>query len=299
MNWSEVSETVTTVLTFPLFEVSGTPVSVTTLATVVLIVAFTFWGSRAGQTGVERAFRLRGLEHHAAGIAIGGLLRYALLVGGLAVAAQTLGIRLGALFTAGAIFAVGLGFAMKEVAENFVSGVILLSEGSIRPGDIIQVQQGVARVKSIGIRTTLVITRDGEELIMPNSLLCQSTRLNYTLSDKVYRVRVTVGVVYSADMALVRKTLVAVGEAMRWRDRTLPVSVLMSDFGSSSVDFEVQVWSRDPWEERTFRSELREAIWWAFKEHDITIAFPQLDVHFDAPVTGGLQSLHAVADRSA
>jgi len=90
-----------------------------------------------------------------------------------------------------------------------------------------------------------------------------------------------VGVVYSSDMAMVKETLERVATAMPWRNKTRDPVVLMVEFGDSAVIFEVSVWIDDPWVLRRSRSDLNEAIWWAFKEKGIIIAFPQLDVHLD------------------
>jgi small-conductance mechanosensitive channel len=211
------------------------------------------------------------------------------------MALQTAGVRLGALFAAGAVFAVGLGFAMQNLAQNFVSGVILLLERSIKPGDILEVEGQVVRVRETGIRSTLVRTRDEEEMIVPNATLVQATVKNYTLRDALYRLRVVVGVTYGADLALVRKTLEKVGDRLEWSVQGHPCQILLLEFGNSSVDFEVAVWTEDPWLARVNGSRLREAIWWAFKEQGITIAFPQVDVHFDPPVNDSLRGLAEAA----
>src|SRR4030095_8726722 len=102
------------------------------------------------------------------------------IVVGLTLALHLAGIKLGAVFAAGAVFAVGLGFAMQNIAQNFVSGVILLVERSIEPGDVIEVNTQVVRVHQMGIRATLVRTLDDEDMIVPNSILVQTTVKNYT-----------------------------------------------------------------------------------------------------------------------
>jgi small-conductance mechanosensitive channel len=141
------------------------------------------------------------------------------------------------------------------------------------------------------MRATHARTLDDEEIIVPNSVIAQSTVTNYTMRDSFYRLRCPVGVTYGSDMALVRRTLEGVARTTEWRSPTKEPVVLMTDFGSSSVDWEVSVWIDDPWQFRRRRSALNEAIWWALQEAGITIAFPQLDVHFDPPVVRGLQAL--------
>lgn len=283
------------VLNARLFDVAGTPVSVATLLTGVLIMVVTVVGSRLAQRAIRRTLRMRGVEDEGTIGAVSRLLHYLVLTVGFGIAIQTVGIDLSALFAAGAIFAVGLGFAMQSIAQNFVSGVILLAERSIKPGDILAVQDEVVRVLEMGIRATIVQTRDGEDLIVPNSVLIQSAVKNYTLKESAYRVRVGVGVTYGSNLALVRETLEAVARRIddEWAVETRQPQVLMTGFGDNSVNFEVAIWMTNPWESRRAQSELHEAIWWAFQEKQIVIAFPQLDVHFDPPVHESFSSLGA------
>jgi small-conductance mechanosensitive channel len=216
------------------------------------------------------------------------------MITGILVAVEVVGIDLRALFAAGAVFAVGIGFAMQNIVQNFVSGLILLVERSIKPGDILRVDGQIVQVQAMGIRATIVRTRDEEEMIVPNSSLVQSTVTNFTMRDSLVRLRVTVGVSYGSDMAKVRGILEEVGDRLAWRSSETP-RVFLAAFGSSSVDFELAVWSNDPWMSRVHMSEMREAIWFAFLEQDVTISFPQVDVHFDPPVAEGLAAMARAA----
>jgi potassium efflux system protein len=278
-----------------LFTIGDVKVTVSTLLTALAIVVAAQVVSMVLQVAIRRALRGKGLgAEGSVGVAT-RLLHYTILLSGVAMALQTAGVKLGALFAAGAVFAVGLGFAMQNLAQNFVSGVILLVERTIKPGDILEVEGLVVRVRQMSIRATLVRTRDEEELIVPNSTLVLATVKNYTLRDALYRLRVVVGVTYGSDLALVRRTLEEVGQKLDWKVPGKDCQILLLDFGSSSVDFEVAVWTSDPWLARVHGSWVREAIWWAFKERGITIAFPQVDVHFDAPVTSSLRRLAPAA----
>jgi len=217
------------------------------------------------------------------------------LIVGLSVAFNTLGFKLTAVFAAGGLFAVAIGFAMKNIAENFVSGLIMRIERSIKRGDILKVEGQVLTVKEVGIRFTLAKNRDNEDLLIPNSILMQSMVTNRTLSDDLFRLRAPVGVVYSSDMQQVKETLMTAATGLTWRSDKMDPVVIMRAFGSSSVDFEVSVWLEDPWSIGQYISELNEAIWWSLKEAGIVIAFPQLDVHFDEPVVESLQGLRRAA----
>ena len=203
---------------------------------------------------------------------------------------DTAGIDLTALFAAGALFAVGLGFAMQSIAQNFVAGVILLGERSIKPGDILQVEGKFVKVLEMGIRASVARTRDGEDLVIPNAVLIQTTVTNYTLKDSAYRIRVPVGVTYGSDMKLVKDTLTTVADKVSktWAVAGHDPLVVMTEFGNHAVNWEVRIWMNDPWKALPATSALYEDIWWAFLEKEIVIAFPQLDVHFDPPVVESL-----------
>ena len=279
------------ILRFELANLRGVPVTVGTLATAIGIVAAGWIISAT----VQRAAR-RTLEKRDAGDNknLHGVLRlshYAVMLVAGGVALETLGINLTTLFAAGAIFAIGLGFAMQNVVQNFVSGVILLIERTIRPGDIIELDGVLVRVKELGMRSTLVRSRFDEEMIVPNSMLVISTIKNYTLHDPLYRVRTTVGVAYSSDLKAVFAALESTAITFSARVEGHDPVILLTGFGTSSVDFEVSVWTNDPWSERKLLSALNTAIWWALKEAGVTISFPQQDIHLDREVVDALRGL--------
>jgi small-conductance mechanosensitive channel len=192
---------------------------------------------------------------------------------------------------AGAVLAVGIGIAMQKVAENFVSGIILFAERSIREGDIVEFEGRVAKVQHMGIRATIAVTLDDEEIIVPNSILAQSPVKNLTLTDAVYRLRVKVGVSYNSDIERANEVLAAAAASVSWRDPSRAPTVLLIEFRSSSIDFEVSVWTRDVWGLRRGQSELRRAVWHALRQAGIAIPFPQLDIHFPL-MTQGTEVAH-------
>lgn len=273
-----------------LFTIAGKPISIVTVCAAVAILIATLWISRLLRAAVKRAMTRRGVRAGTAA-ALARLLHYTVLTVGLGIALQTVGVELSALFAAGAIFAVAIGFAMQNIAQNFVSGVILLVERSIKPGDVLGVEEQVVRVVAMRIRSTIAQTRDGEDLVIPNSVLVQSTVKNYTLENSSYRVRATVGVLYSSDMTVVERTLQRVADGISWRLEQPDPQVVLTEFGDNAVIWEAAVWMADPWLARPALSKLNRAIWDAFQQEGIVIAFPQLDVHFDPPVAEGLRKL--------
>jgi small-conductance mechanosensitive channel len=277
------------ILDFPLFNLGGTPVTVATVVVFLLIILTSFILSRLIQKALMRALQARKVKDEGTIEVARRLLHYAVLATGLAIGLQTIGINLAALFAAGAFFAIGLGFAMQNIMQNFVSGIILLTERSITPGDVVQVEGRFLRVLKMGIRATIAKSLDEEEIIIPNSTIVQSSVTNLTLGDSLYRLRCSVGVVYGSDMRLVRETLERTASGITWRIADKEPVILLMEFGDSAVVWEVSVWMDEPWRVRKARSELNEAVWWALKEAGITIAFPQLDVHFDPPIEQALR----------
>ncbi len=281
MDWSNVLRDVRDVLKIELLEIAGTSITLATALTAVAIVIFANLFSRLIRKGVERAFLRRGVDDPGTRAVVLKLLHYAVMLIGIASAIQTLGIDLGALFAAGAVFAVGVGFAMQTVTQNFVSGLILMLERAITPGDVLDMDGTMLRVKRMGIRSTVATTLDGEDILLPNSILVQNQVKNLTLDTPDVRVTVTVGVAYDSDLTIVQETLEKI--ACRHQDarsRGAPF-VFLSDFGDSAVIFDLTFWTTDVWSAPRLRSKIRHAVWAAFKEKGIVIAFPQLDVHFD------------------
>lgn len=271
--------------TKPLFTISGTQANLFSILIFLLIIILAFSLSFILQRGLKRALIHHFDKKEGTLAALLRLLHYSIVFIGFGIGLQAIGINLSALFAAGAVFAIAIGFAMQNVAQNFVSGVILLLERTIKPGDILEVEGTVVKVIDMGIRTTVVRTWKEEELIMPNSIFSQTTVKNYTLRDNEFRLGVVVGVTYSSDMEKVIEVLENTARDVPWRLPQPEPRVLLQEFGSSSVDFGVFVNIDDPWKQRIYMSDLRKDIWFAFKKANITIAFPQLDVHLDPPVT--------------
>ncbi len=280
------------VLAFELLRVRDISVTVGALITATAVILVGWLVSAIFQRAARRTLELRGSDNRNVHAAL-RLGHYAIMLIAALIALETLGINLTTLFAAGAIFAIGLGFAMQNIVQNFVSGVILLVERTIRPGDILEIDGGLVRVHQLGLRSTLVRTRFEEEMIVPNSQLVVSTIKNFTLHDSLFRVRASVGVAYSSDLKQVFAVLESAARQFQGRIAEREPVVLLVGFGSSSVDFEVSVWTDDPWNGRILLSRLNDTIWWALKDAGITIAFPQQDVHLDRDVVDALRGIAA------
>jgi len=278
-----MTQTVPSALHDTLFQLGGRPVTPITLVVVTTIVTVAMLVSRTIRFILMRRFRDRSPGERGSMDAVSRLTGYALMGVGVVVALQTAGIDLGAVVAATAVFAVGIGLALQGIALNFVSGIVLLAERSIKVGDILEVNDQVVRVMELGIRSTRVRTLFEEDIILPNNVLVQQPIKNLTLHDSLIRIAVQVGVAYSSDLALVRSTLEAVARSMKFGDPEYEPVVILNEFGPSSVVYEASVWTHDPWASRRQRSEMREALFRAFAAKGIVIAAPQLEVRLVEP----------------
>jgi potassium efflux system protein len=174
---------------------------------------------------------------------------------------------------------VGIGFGLQNVVNNFVSGLILMFERPIEPGDIVDVDTLQGRVVEIGLRATRIKTWEGAEVVVPNGTLLSGNLINWTLSDSTRRVEVTVGVAYGTDVRRVLEILlrVAVGQKDAMKDPA-PV-VLFTGFGDSSLNFVMRFWTRDADTAPIARSDAGVAIAEALAAEGIEIPFPQRDLH--------------------
>jgi small-conductance mechanosensitive channel len=280
MSWVDVLEAIRGVLDIRLFVIGETPVTVSSVVTFFAIIIIAVWLSRVVQRLVGRGMERGGLSVRSTVALVQRAIHYLLLLVGVAVALQVIGISLTTVFAAGAVVAVGVGFALQNILQNFVSGIILLAERSIKETDVLEVENRTIQVERVGVRATVARTRDNERIIIPNSILVQSIVANYTLEDSFYRVRTSVGVSYGSDMHKVRDVLEKTAARVDDRVAAREPVILLTEFGDSSVVWELSIWTSDPWRAPRLRSALNEAVWWALKDAGVTIAYPQLDVHF-------------------
>jgi small-conductance mechanosensitive channel len=274
------------------FTVGDTPITLIRVFAAVVVLAAAWVFSSVLRSGLTRGMRARGVTSEGTLAATNRLMHYAVVIVGIGLALKALGVDISTLFAAGAVFALGLSFAMQNIAQNFVSGVILLLERSIKPGDVLEVEGRIVKVREMGIRATYAKTLDDEIIIVPNSTIVQSTVKSFTLRDTQYRLRTKIGVSYDSDMAVVRHTLESTAAAFQARVQSQEPLVILLEIAESAVVWEVSVWIDDPWRMRRMRSALHEAIWAAFRAEGITIAYSQVDVHLDAKTLEAL-SKHA------
>ena len=217
-------------------------------------------------------------------VLIGKMIKIVFVAVAILVAINSVGIDLTALAVFSGAVGVGLGFGLQKVVSNFVSGIILLLDRSVKPGDTIAVDGYYGRIDSLGARYASVITRDGVEHLIPNEEFITTRVENWSFSNELVRLRKTVGVHYKSD---IHKAIELCLDAAANTDRILKdpkPACLLSNFGDSSVDLEIRFWIRDPMNGRAnVTSDLLLGIWDRFAENRIEIPYPQRDLHLRSP----------------
>ena len=208
--------------------------------------------------------------------AIQALTFYLLLIGFALAALRIANVPLTVFTVLGGALAIGVGFGSQNVMNNFISGLIILTEQPIRVGDLIQVESFIGIVKKIGARSTLVRTGNNIDIVVPNSAFLEKNVINWTRSNSQVRLNIKVGVDYNSDLELVTESLIA---AVNESNKVLPTPkpfVWLTDFGDFSLNFEVHFWVnvRSSSDRSSIESEVRYAIYRIFKEKQITISFP-------------------------
>lgn len=262
----------------PLVVLSGTSVTTLTLITAILIVVASKIIAAIIARSIDRLLEARGLDRGLR-FATNKILRYTILIIGVFVAVGTLGIDTSAIMASGAVLLVGIGFGLQRLADNFISGLLVLIERPIKKGDFIDAGGVLGTVEDIGLRATRVISRDGVTVFLPNSQLMSSTVINYTEPTSERRFQVDFGVAYSSDLELVKKVALEVAAAEPRVLASPTPEVRCSAFGESSIDLALLVWISDAKDDLIVGSALRFALDRAFRAHGIEIPFPQRDVH--------------------
>jgi small-conductance mechanosensitive channel len=189
------------------------------------------------------------------------------------------GIDISVLLTASAAIFIGLGFALQQLFQDLIAGVLIILDQSLKVGDIIEIDGKVGKVQKISLRSTRAYTRNQRVMIIPNHMFMSDLLFNWTQNDSVIRDNVGVGVAYGSDTELVKKIMIEATESMSDIIQTREPVVFFENFGDSSLDFAVYFYVSDAFTIPRIKSDLRFEIDRKFRENNITIPFPQRDLH--------------------
>lgn len=197
----------------------------------------------------------------------------------LLITFHAIGVNVTAVFAASAALLIGVGLALQTLFQDIIAGVLILVDQTIHVGDIIEIDGKVGRVEEVKLRTTRAVTLDNKVLIIPHHLYLTNSLYNWTQNGKITRESVVVGVAYGSDLNLVKKLLLQAADSHDLiLKHPLPV-VFFTDFGDSALQFRLVFTINDSFQAGIPKSDLRFEIDRLFREHNITIPFPQRDVH--------------------
>ena len=248
------------------------------LAVGALMVLAT-WLSKAIEQALARS------EYISSGIKLGlaKTSKFALYTLAVLLSLKTAGIDLGALAVFSGALGVGLGFGLQRIASNFISGFILIFDRSIRPGDVISINEKFGWVQELRARYIVVRDRDGVETLIPNENLITTEVINWSYSDQQVRLKLPVQISYDDDPEAALELLLKAAEVSERVLPEPPPAARLMGFGDSGIDLELRVWIRDPQQGvANVQSDINLAIWKAFKAAGITIPYPQQDLYVKA-----------------
>lgn len=268
------------ILNYNLFSLGNAKITPLSILYILLLVAgLIYLSSKLKKLLINRLLARTRLDIGAQQ-AIGTITRYVVLFVGLLIIFQTVGIDLTTLNVLAGAVGIGIGFGLQNVANNFISGLILLIERPIKVGDRVEIGDVNGVVASIGARSTTIKTNDNIAIIVPNSKFIAENVINWTFGGDIIRFKLPVGVGYGSDLDLVTEVLEKIAVENEYVAEKPPPTVRLIELGSDSLNFELRVWSRKELHRPGFlRSSINYEIVKRFRENGIEIPFPQRDVY--------------------
>lgn len=267
-------------LQITLFKIQDTPVTFLSLIIFILfLVGFSYLASFVKKV-LNKKVLPRFIKDSGLRYTLARMSQYAVVIIGVFVSFQFLGIDLTGLAVIFGFLSVGIGFGLQNVTSNFISGLIVLFERPISVGDRVEVNNIEGDVQEINIRSTKVKTLDNISIIVPNSQFVSQDVVNYSHGDPTYRLHVNVGVAYGSNLEDVLKALNEVAEESKNVLKNPAHEVQLRNFGDSSWDMKLLVWIPDVKDKYRILNELNQAIVRKFREMNIEIPFPQRDINF-------------------
>ncbi|MGJ8527819.1 mechanosensitive ion channel family protein [Maritalea sp.] len=273
-------------------EMSGFRISLLMIVQGVVLLSFLFWAALAISRMLERQFQTFEDISPTMRVLVGKISRFVLLTMAGIIGLSIIGIDFSALTLVSGAIGLGIGFGLQKVVSNLISGVILLLDKSIKPGDVISVGDTFGWITSLNARYVSVTARDGREYLIPNEDLITQQVENWSFNDTYIRIEINFGVSYNSDPHLVKE--IAVKAALK-HARTIRATgeyqtvCHIVGFGDSSIDFTLRFWIADPTNGTTnIRGDVFLALWDTFKENDIEIPFPHRHLLLDPATSAAL-----------
>ncbi len=271
------------VLSYVLFAVGDYEITVRMLCVAALVLLVTKGLAGGVARFVLRPFFRRNNVDLGRSYAVTRIIRYVIYTAGFFMSLSLLNIAVSALWAAGAALLVGIGIGLQQTFNDFFCGFLLLIEGPVEVGNVIEVDDLIGRVVEIGLRTSKVRTRDDIMIIVPNSHLINTNITNWSHNRRPLRFHIDVGVAYGSDVKLVTRVLEEAANDHKDILERPAARVMFRGFGTSSLDFELYFYSQEHWRIEFVKSDLRYRINELFVEHGVQIPFPQQDLWLRNP----------------
>ncbi len=270
-------------LSYVLFAIGDYEITVRMVCVAVIVLLATKGLASGIARFVLRPFFRRNGVDLGRSYAVTRIIRYVIYVVGIFMALSLLDIAVSALWTAGAALLVGIGIGLQQTFNDFFCGFLILIEGPVEVGNVIEVDDLIGRVVEIGLRTSKVRTRDDIMIIVPNSHLINGNITNWSHNRRPLRFHIDVGVAYGSDVTLVTELLEEAAKSHKDILERPDARVMFRGFGASSLDFELYFYSQEHWRIEFVKSDLRYRVYALFAERGVKIPFPQQDLWLRNP----------------
>nr|WP_320119471.1 mechanosensitive ion channel domain-containing protein [uncultured Marinifilum sp.] len=269
--------TIKSFLNFELIKINNYSLSVIELISVMLILLATILLLWLVKKALFRKQSFKNLDTGSA-YALFQIIKYLIWIVAIGLMLETVGVKLTLLLAGSAALLVGIGLGLQQTFNDIISGVILLTERSVKVGDILEIDSDIVKIQAIGLRTSTGLNRDEISIIIPNSLITTNKVINWSHQTKKTRFRIDIGVAYGSDVDLVVRIL---EESVKSHPEinTDIIEARFLSFNNSSLDFQVLFFSENVFRIERIKSDIRKIINRKFIENNIVIPFPQMDLH--------------------
>lgn len=280
-SWSWFTESINR----PLFSIGEQPITIYPLIKLMLIILAGFLVSKIVGVLIRRYERKKGIQNNSSVYLFNRVIHYLIIFIATMAGFKALGLNLGNFALIAGALSVGIGFGLQNLVSNFVSGLTIMLEKTLKVGDFIEMDTGITgTVKAINARSTQINTNDNIDVIIPNADLVTNTVTNWTLRESIRRIKIPFGVAYGSDKELVKKAALEAAHQVQYTITQVPgkePEVWMTGFGDSSVDYWLLVWVSEYGATRPNR--MRAYYLWELEtqlaKYKIEIPFPQRDIH--------------------
>jgi small-conductance mechanosensitive channel len=265
------------------------------LIQLAVLLAVALWLSNVASNFAENQIARSGDLTPSVQVLLVKVIRISLMVFAIAIALSAVGINLGALTVFSGAAGVGIGFGLQKIVANFISGIILLVDKSVKPGDLVTIGDNSGRISAMKTRYISVAAGDGREFLIPNEDLVTQKVTNWTYTDKYTLVKVIFGTNYDADPKTVCKLAIETAAANARALKNKPPNCLLTDFTDAGMKFSLTFWLADPDGMDNVKSDVMLALWEAFKREDIRVPYPVREIR----VRGGALPVETVVEVSS